>query len=247
MYNSLAHIYDRLMRDIDYGVIAANIESIFEEYGVKPELILELGCGTGNLLFAVESMGYDVIGIDNSSEMLTIATEKSKTSGSKALLIMQDIRSFELYGTVGAVLAGLDVINHVTEIRGLRSLLDRVRNYLEPGGLFIFDLNSPWKLSTMLPSQTFYQIDEEVTWIWNSSYNARKRICTLDLTFFISDGKGLYRREDEVIEERAWKADEIKRLLEENNLELLSIKEGYTQKEAGQQSERLLFVARRVL
>lgn len=245
MYVTLAQSYDRLMCDVDYQAIADRVEDVFRQQGCVPALVLDLGCGTGSLALILAARGYDMIGVDNNSDMLEQAAEKSRQENRALLLLCQDIRSFELYGTVGAILATLDVLNHVTGKQGLRAVFRRVRNYLDPGGLFLFDLNSPYKLSTVLPTQPSYQVEEDITWIWDSTFDKRRRICTFDLTFFLADGEGAFRREDEVQEERAWTEAEIRELLTENGLECVGVYDGLRDEAPGPKSERLFFVARR--
>ena len=245
MYVTLAHVYDSLMKDVDYESMADRIVRIFGRHRIEPALVLDLGCGTGSLALAMMARGYDLIGVDKSPDMLGCAAEKASEAGRELLLLQQDITSFELYGTVGAVLATMDVLNHVTDKRKLFRTFKLVRNYLDPGGLFLFDLNSPYKLSCLLPGQTFYQVDEAVTWLWNSGWDKRRSVCTFDLTFFFSDGEGRYVRQDDMQEERAWEPGEIRELLERAGLELLSLQDGETFRKPGPESERLLFVARR--
>ena len=245
MYITFAQVYDKLMRDIDYEAMAAHVVHIFDSHHVHPSLVLDLGCGTGSLALSMIDRGFELIGVDNSPDMLGCASRKASSAGKDLLLLLQDIRSFELYGTVGAILATMDVLNYVRDKRQMLKTFRLVRNYLDPGGLFLFDLNSPYKLSVLLPGQTFYQVDDEVTWLWNSTYDKRRAVCTFDLTFFLSDGEGRYLRHDEIHEERAWREDEIRELLGLAGLDCLSVRDGFTVHKPGPKTERLFFVARR--
>ena len=136
MYNSFAKVYDRLTDDVDYDRIFQYVEKIFAKYQVNPELVLELACGSGNFTKRLVDSGYDVIGIDSSVEMLDIAKEKCP----QALLLQQDMTDFELYGTVDAIICILDGVNYVTDKRKLRRMFKWVENYLNPEGIFIFDI-----------------------------------------------------------------------------------------------------------
>ncbi len=245
MYVTLARVYDKLTQDIDYEAMARHVVRVFRTHHVRPSLVLDLGCGTGSLALSMISRGFDVIGVDNSPEMLDCASRKAESAGKELLLLLQDVRSFELYGTVGAILATMDVLNYVTDKRQMLKTFRLVRNYLDPGGLFLFDLNSPYKLSVLLPGQTFYHVDEEVTWLWNSTYDKRRAVCTFDLTFFLADGEGLFRRHDEIHEERAWQEEEIQELIAAAGLEWLSVRDGFSASEPGPETERFFFVARR--
>ena len=132
MYHILANVYDRL-QDIDYEKFADYYEAVFEKFGIKPELVLDLGCGTGNITLPMAKRGYDMIGVDLSQEMLGIATEKAKAKNKEILFLNQDMTEFELYGTVGAMVSALDRINYLTEDGQLESMLKLLHYYLDPG------------------------------------------------------------------------------------------------------------------
>ena len=143
-YEEFSLVYDKLTEDVDYKSRADYIEEIFARYSkTKPVLIADLACGTGSMCLELDNRGYDMIGIDASSDMLDVALKKSE--GRKILYLNQDICDFELYGTVDAALCLLDSINHLTEDGDLDSLFSLFNNYLNPEGLFIFDVNTKYK------------------------------------------------------------------------------------------------------
>ncbi|NLD49455.1 MAG: class I SAM-dependent methyltransferase, partial [Clostridiaceae bacterium] len=184
MYSGFAYIYDKLMYDIDYKKWAGYIEDIFKENGIKPSLVLDLGCGTGSFCLEMASRGYDMIGIDSSEDMLGCAAQKS--AGVKNILYLkQDMTNFELYGTVDCIVCLLDSINYVLYKKDLKRLLKLVHNYLNHGGLFIFDINTPYKFENVFMENVYYDISDEITYIWQNNFDKRKRICEFDLTFFI--------------------------------------------------------------
>ena len=158
MYNAFAEVYDRL-QDADYAKFADYYERIFEKYGIKPELVLDLACGTGNITVPMSQRGYDMIGVDLSVEMLNIAREKAQAAGQNILFINQDMTEFELYGTVDAILCALDGVNYLTADGETDELFRLAENYLNPGGLMIFDINTEYKLREVLGSNTF--VNEE--------------------------------------------------------------------------------------
>lgn len=221
MYRGFAEIYDRLTHDICYEKWADYLESAFLKFGKKPRLVLELACGTGSLTVELAKRGYDMIGLDLSCDMLSKAMEKSLRHGLDILFINQDMRDFELYGTVDAVICMLDSINYITEMSDLERVFRQVRLYLNPGGLFIFDVNSEYKLSKVLAGNTFYEIDDDVAWIWNNTYDPSSRLCTFDLTFFRKTRGDLYERFDETHKERAYTHEEIADALAGAGLKLL--------------------------
>ncbi len=221
MYQGFAEVYDRLTGDIAYDRWADYLESAFLKFGSKPHLVLELGCGTGNLTLELAKRGYEMIGLDSSADMLDVASNKAKRKGLDILFIHQDMREFELFGTVDAVICMLDSINYVTKKRDLEQVFRLVHNYLNPGGLFIFDVNSPYKLSRVLGNETFFEMDDEITWIWNNTYDARRRQCIFDLTFFIRQEEGLYRKVVETHVEKAYSTDELVHALTKAGLRFL--------------------------
>lgn len=213
MYTKFADFYDRLTHDIDYVRWADYLQSAFRKYGKDPKLVLELGCGTGSLAVELSKRGYDMIALDASTAMLNKACEKARKVNLDILFLNQDMRSFELYGTVDAVVCLLDSINYITSLKDIKTVFKLVNNYLNPGGLFIFDVNSPYKLSTVLGNQTFYEFDEDISWVWVNTYNSKDKTTTFDLTFFVKNEDGLYERYDETHIERAFTGEEIRRLL----------------------------------
>ena len=139
-YESFASVYDLFMNDVDYDGWTDYIEEIWKKFGLTPGLVCELGCGTGNITLRLAERGYDMIAVDLSAEMLSEAEKKAEEKNINALFLMQDMREFELYGTVSSVLCLCDSLNYITEDEDMQDVFDLVNNYLDPGGLFIFDL-----------------------------------------------------------------------------------------------------------
>jgi SAM-dependent methyltransferase len=245
MYTRFAEIYDRLTHDIPYIKWADYLESAFLKFGQKPRLVLELGCGTGSLAIELSRRGYEMIALDISSDMLARAYEKSQENKADILFLNQDMREFELYGTVDAIICLLDSINYLTSLRDLKKVFGLVRNYLNPGGLFVFDLNSPYKLSKILGNETFYELDDETSWIWNNTYDSRRRCTTFDLTFFVKNDSGLYERFGETHTERAFSRTEIVKALESEGLKLLGDFGDLSFKVPRPKEERIFYVAQK--
>lgn len=244
MYSDFAYVYDRLMQDIDYLKLVEYIEVLISEYGSrKPKLVLDLACGTGNLTLQLARRGYDMIGIDMSSDMLNCALEKSMELELSPLWVCQDMRSFELFGTVDAILCTMDSLNYITDFDDLKSVFRLVNNYLNPGGVFIFDMNTPYKLEKILGNNFFYEILEDITYIWQNSYDPNNRVCTFDLTFFVKESERLYRRLEEEQKQKAWNFNEVAAALEESGLKLMKIFDEYTQNPPSETSERCFFIA----
>lgn len=234
------------MKDINYKGWADYIVKLFKRHGISPSLVLDLGCGTGSFCNEMALRGYDMIGIDISAEMLSVALEKAEKSKKEILFINQDMCEFELYGTVGAVVSLLDSMNYITNKRDMAKLFKLVHNYIDPGGLFIFDINTAYKLKNSLGSNVFYSIDEEVSYIWQNSYDTKRNICEFDLTFFVKENVGNnYVRYDELHEERAYNIEELTYIAEKANLSVEGIYHEFTFSKYKENSERIFFVCKK--
>lgn len=244
IYGDFAFYYDRLMGDVDYGQWADYIIDIFKKNKLEPGLIADLGCGTGSFCLEMAKKGYEMIGIDMSAEMLSCARQKALEGGIDILFLNQDMTSFELYGTVDVVTCLMDSVNYITYKNDLKRLFRLVNNYLNPGGLFIFDINSPYKFENILSSNVFCETDEEVSYIWQNSYDKASRLCRFDLTFFVREGE-LYRRFDEVHLERAYARDELAELLKAAGLKLCNVYGGFGFKKPSDKCERMFFVCKK--
>ena len=244
IYGDFAYYYDRLMSDVDYAQWAEYIIKILDHHGCKANLIADLGCGTGSFCLEMAGRGYEMIGIDSSVEMLSCAKQKAVSSGYDILFLNQDITSFELYGTVDAATCLMDSLNYITYKRDLRRMLALVKNYLNPGGLFIFDINSPYKFEKILASNVFYETSEDVSYIWQNEYDKKSRICRFDLTFFVKEGD-YYRRFDEVHHERNYGIDELGQMLRNAGFSVSGVYEAFSLKKPGPKCDRIFFACRK--
>ena len=244
MYENFANIYDKL-QDIDYSSFVAYYEEIFSKYNLSPRLILDLACGTGSVTIPMAKKGYDMIGIDLSEEMLHIASEKARDAKTDILFLNQDMTEFELYGTVDAAICSLDGVNYLTEDGDLDKLFALIHNYLNPGGIFIFDINSEYKLKSILGNNTFVYDEEDVFCVWDNSYDEDEKICSFSLDFFIKEKDGLYSRGEEYQEERAYSPEEICRAASKNSLEVIGIFNDRSFDSPDELSERIFFVLKK--
>ena len=240
-YTDFAAIYDRLiLEDIDYSAIADYIESTFARLGKKPELVCDLACGTGTLTDILAKRGYDMIGIDLSTEMLDIA----RTKNPEILFLNQDMREFELYGTVDALLCMTDSLNYIPDAEDLFSIFKAAKTcYLNPDAPFIFDLNSPYKLKTVLGDNTFTYDSDDVFYTWENAHFPDEGATDFYLTFFVKEGE-TYRRFDEQHTEYVYTQSKITSLLKKAGFTEIEVFDGYSDAPAHAKSERLVFVAR---
>ena len=239
MYNDFAYIYDKLINDVDYRKWADYYFKIFQRYGLDPKLGLDLGCGTGNLTVELANRGIEMTGVDISEDMLMVAREKSE--GMDILYLNQDMTEFELYGTVDFIVSSLDCMNYITDKRDLLKVMKLANNYLEPGGLFIFDINTRYKLENIIGNNTFILENEDCFCSWQNEYDKKRRISNFYLTFFCKNNEE-YVRFDEHHRERAYEIEEIKSIIESSGMRLLKVYNDRSFEDPRKNSERVFFV-----
>lgn len=246
MYESFASVYDEFMQTIPAGQWADYAERLFETFlPEKPELVLDLACGTGSLCLEMDQRGYNMIGVDASTDMLLEAQRKAQEKGrqNEILFLNQDMRSFELYGTVGAILCTCDSLNYLLEEEDLLQVFRLAENYLDPGGVFLFDMNTQYLYEKVLADNVFADTAEDAAFIWENDYDPEKRMNEYAVTFFKKEGK-LYRRSEEVHLERAYPVKTVTDLLTEAHLQVEGVFDAFSLDEPKMESERIVFVAR---
>ncbi len=186
-YTSFAYVYDTFRDNVPYGEWARHIREKLCEHGVTDGIVLDLGCGTGTMTERLAGYGYDMIGVDNSEEMLELAMEKKTESGYDILYLLQDMRGFELYGTVRAVVSVCDSVNYITEPDELEEVFRLVNNYLDPKGIFLFDFNTVHKYRDVIGDSTIAEDRGVCSFIWDNRYYEKEQINEYDLTLFIAE------------------------------------------------------------
>ena len=237
-YTSFAAVYDMFMDNIPYEEWAAYLISLLKEHGIDDGLVLDLGCGTGSLTEILAREGYDMTGIDISPDMLQIAMEKRAESGHDILYLLQDMREFELYGTVRAIVSICDSMNYLFEPGDLVQTLRLVNNYLDPEGLFIFDLNTEYKYREILGESTIAEDREESSFIWDNSYDEEERINEYSLSLFIREKEDLYRKYQETHYQRAYTLNEVKDAIRQAGMEFVAAYDAFTRNAPREDSER---------
>ena len=260
-YTSFASVYDTFMDNVPYGEWGGYIYTLLCRYGVKSGIILDLGCGTGTMTEILAGYGYDMIGVDNSEDMLELAMEKRIASGHDILYLLQDMREFELYGTVRAVVSVCDSVNYITEPEELAGVFRLVNNYLDPGGIFLFDFNTEYKYREVMGDCTIAEDRGPCSFIWDNCYYEEERINEYDLTLFIREGTvpgqnegaeeddteengALYRKYTETHFQRGYTLEEIRELLSSAGLIFQAAYDMDTREAAGEKSERVCVIAR---
>lgn len=240
-YTSFAQVYDLFQDNIPYEEWADYVKKLLDEYGVQDGLVLDLGCGTGSITELLAKKGYDMIGVDNSEDMLEMAMEKKSGSGLDILYLLQDMREFELYGTVRAVVSICDSMNYLLEKEDLVQVFKLVNNYLDPEGVFIFDMNTAYKYQNLLADNTFAENREESSFIWENFYDEEEKINEYDLTLFIREG-GLYRKFEETHFQRCYDLEEVKTAAKEAGMEFVAAYDAFTKNPVKEDSQRMYLI-----
>ncbi|MDO4744596.1 MAG: class I SAM-dependent methyltransferase [Clostridia bacterium] len=241
MYNDFAEVYDKL-QDADYEKFADYYERIFERLGRKPKLVLDLACGTGNITIPMAKRGYDMIGLDLSCEMLNIARDKAYAEGLEILFLNQDMCEMELYGTVDAIVCALDGLNYITEPEDLKKVFKLAENYLNPGGVMVFDMNTEHKLRQVLGGNTYVSEEQGIYYVWQSEFSEDTKICEFELNFFCEQPDGSYHRFDEYQAERAYSTEEISEMVSAAGLDVTGIYKPFEFLTISDKDERVFFV-----
>ena len=244
-YSGFAKVYDLFMDNIPYEEWTDYVKELLAEEGIRDGIVLDLGCGTGSVTELLAKAGFDMIGIDNAEEMLEIAMEKREESGLDILYLLQDMREFELYGTVKAVVSICDSMNYILEDEDLLDVFQLVHNYLDNEGIFIFDMNTMYKYENILADHTFAEDREESSFIWDNFYDEEEEINEYDLSLFIQEEDGRYRKYEETHLQRAYQQERVEELIKESGLELLHVYDAFTRELPAEDSERIYFVCRR--
>ena len=247
MYDLLAPVYDKINGDLDYSKWADFIEeTVRREYNGEPELWLDLGCGTGRMTLELARRGRDMTGIDSSPEMLDIARDAAEELGvsDRVLLLCQDMRSFELYGTVDVAVSCLDCVNHITKPSELVTCFSLVHNYLSPGGIFIFDINGRGKFETVYSDRSYVMEEDESICIWQNDYNKKTGICNFYITLMTECADGRYERYDELGREKMYTIASVKRMLTAVGFEFIGAYSDFDGTVAVDSDHRIYLVAR---
>lgn len=242
-YMDFAYIYDRLMhKDINYEKWVDYIENIFTKYGINPDLVCDLACGTGNITVPMSRRGYNMTGVDISEDMLNVAREKA--AGEDILFLNQNIQSLDLYGTMGAFTCMIDGINYIISPKALLDMLTRIKTcFLDKGGLFVFDISTRHKLKNVIGSNTFVHSERDVFYTWQNRYIENKNLSDMLLTFFVRSKSG-YKRFEERHLQRAYSEAELRRLLKKAGFTEIDTYAELTFDAPDKDSDRIVFVCR---
>ena len=255
-YDNLAAYYDVLQEDIDPEAWSSFTDELISKFCTAEgdgsdgsKILCDLGCGNGRLDVLFAKMGYDVIGIDSSFEMLQTARETcadEDLSAEKALFLNQDITEYELFGTADVFVSLLDTVNHILEADDIAKIFKSFANYMAPGGVFIFDAGTQKHFEQTLGTNVFYQDYEDFTLLWDNDYDAEQGLSTSAMTLFYSeDGGETYGRVDGEIVERYYPQVLFAHLGEKYGMEMVAVLGELSYEAPTPDDERMFFVFRK--
>ena len=243
-YGDFSLVYDALTSEIDYHARGEYFHRLNQIHGGREGILLDLGCGTGSMSQVMARLGYDVIGVDGSEEMLSVAMEKRLESGSDITYLCQDMTELDLFGTIDCAVSALDSLNHLTNYEDLCRALDRVSLFLYPGGLFIFDLNTCYKHDKVLGNNTFIYDFDDLYCAWQNTL-LDDHVVRMELDIFTSHDEGeSYERLEDSFCERAYTPLEIEEALAAAGLRIVAMYEGDTLCPPGPESQRVVYVTK---
>lgn len=244
-YGFFSNVYDALTENVNYSARADYIADLLAENGITGGILLDLACGTGTLSIEMAKKGFEVIGVDASSDMLSAAMNNAYRSEEDVLFLCQPMQQLDLYGTINAAICTLDSINHLTAPEDVQATFDKVSLFTEPGGIFIFDINTVYKHREILGNNTFVYDLDEVYCVWQNTLDPATDTVQIDLDIFEMLEDGAYERSQESFCERAYSVDILKAMLTAAGFETLAVYNELTKNEPKEDSERLFIIARK--
>ncbi len=247
-YGDFAYYYDLLTENVDYESRCEYICNLLAENGVSKGILLDLACGTGTMSMLLSDKGYDVIGVDASEDMLSVAQEKKMESGKDIMFLCQRMEELDLFGTINAAVCTLDSINHITDEKTVQQVFSKVSLFMEDKGIFLFDVNTPYKHRDVLGDNTFIYDMDDVYCVWQNSTDEKTLLTEVSLDIFEKDTEeeeDVYYRYSEEFSEKGYELSQIEKWLTEYKFEVLGVYEELTKNEVGEKTQRAVFVARK--
>ncbi len=244
-YSAFSSVYDLLTQNVNYPQRAAYIADLLALGGIKGGILLDLACGTGVMSIEMAKRGYEVIGVDAAGEMLSVAMNNAYEAGQNILFLCQPMQELDLYGTINACICTLDSINHLTAPQDVQAAFDRVSLFTEPGGVFVFDVNTPYKHRKVLANNTFVYDVEGAYCVWQNTLDEETDTVQIDLDIFEEIEPGVYERAQESFCERAYSVESLKDMLQKAKFEVLAVYGELTTKSPDNETERVFITARK--
>ena len=245
MYQAFAELYDELMNDVDYESWADYYTRLLSVYGIHGGKICECACGTGSLTLPLYRRGFQMTGVDVSQEMLWQAAQKSRKQGIAIPYVRQDMRALNLHRPMDAVLATCDGVNYLLTEEDLLSFFSAASRAIRPGGALVFDVSTPHKIKDVLCSGLLWEDRENITYLWQNTWHGKRKTVEMDLSFFVRDDDGRYRRIDERQHQRAWEQQELKETLWHAGFRAVSMYGDFSMNTAADENQRWHIAATR--
>lgn len=243
-YDVFASFYDALTENVDYNTYAAYIKRLFDRYGKNIVSVLDIACGTGTLTEELHLLGYEMIGVDQSSEMLMQAETKKLEGNYDILYLCQSAEELDLFGTVQGAVCTLDSINHITDEETVKKAFEKVSLFMEKDGIFIFDMNTVYKHREILGDNTFVYDLDDIYCVWQNEFDEENLVTHVFLDLF-SEEDGLYERFYEEFDERAYPHENVVSWLEKSGFELVDFFEEFSERKPVENTERIVYIARK--
>lgn len=242
-YDALAGSYDAMMTDASYQKRVNWLERLFRKSRIPVETVLDLACGTGTIACLLAERGYRVIATDGSEEMLTQAMVKAAALEEKApVFLHQAMPKLRLLEPVDTVISTIDSLNYLTREKDLRETFRRVCRWLKPGGQFIFDVNTPYKLRRM-DGQMYMDETEDSFCVWRTFFSERTQVCTYQVDLFQEREDGAWERTFEEHREKAWSMDQLRAFLREAGFDTITVTGDLSAKPPKEEEDRWLIRA----
>lgn len=245
-YGLFSFVYDKLTENVNYTARADYIADLLAENGITGGILLDLACGTGTLSIEMSKKGFEVIGVDASADMLSVAMNNAYESERNILFLCQPMQQLDLYGTINAAICTLDSINHLTDPADVQAAFDKVSLFTEPGGVFVFDVNTVYKHREVLADNTFVYDTDDVYCVWQNSLDKATDTVQIDLDIFEQIDEDVYERVQDSFCERAYPLTLLKEMLCKAGFETVAVYDELTHEEPKEESERLFIVARKI-
>lgn len=244
-YERFAYIYDELMQDVPYDQWVELVDEKRDKYGITGRKLLDLGCGTGELSVRLAKDGYDVTGVDLSSDMLAMAQTKASANGVVIGFLQQNMVDLQLIDKYDVIGIFCDSLNYLNDPEEIKQTFQRVHKYLSDGGLFIFDVHSIYKMANIFIDQTFTYDQGEICYIWNCFPGDWPYSVEHELTFFVESEPGKYERFDELHFQRTFSINDYSNWLTEAGFEVLEVTGDFLNSKPAREAERIFFTVRK--
>ena len=242
-YHALAASYDRLTNDVDYQQTVAFYQQILARENCNPRTAVDLACGTGSVALLLAREGMEVTGVDLSEEMLAVACQKALEQENRPVFVCQPLQELRLPRGVDLAVCALDSLDYILDPQDCMEAIRRVYKVLNPGGIFIFDVNTPQKLRAM-DGQVFLDEDDDVYCVWRGEFDEKSNICSYGMDLFQRQGSSWHRSFEEH-REYAYSQEQLTEFLKEAGFCKIKVYADRKFETPGQDEQRIYFSARK--